>query len=145
MAAAELKGARVAADDWSMALFRRQSQASTAQPHVGREQRRQPRFKPRGVNTLLGEVLDLSTSGARVFLKGVCFVELNEEFDLLLECPGMRFTVPVRVVWIKSVGVRRHNIGLSFIEPSEQVRNAIASLNTGSLLEAPSPQAFIRG
>lgn len=80
----------------------------------------------------LGEVVDLSSSGIRVFRKGWLPFRVDSEFRLRLRWHEDSVEVVGRVVRIKKLGWRKHDIGITFVEPSHEAREAITQLARGA-------------
>ena len=92
------------------------------------ERRQHPRVRPRRTASCLGEVLDLSESGMKVFRKGAQSLAIGDRFDAEVEHPGMTVRLTARVIRIEKLGLRRHAIGLTFVDPTPQQRDQIAAL-----------------
>lgn len=94
----------------------------------GRERRRSPRFRPQDVDSLLGEVLDLSTTGLRVGHQGPLMLEVGEEFDILLLHHDRDVLLPVRVVRIEAAGKRSHELGLEITRQTPDLQQRILTM-----------------
>ncbi|MFW6059885.1 MAG: PilZ domain-containing protein [Phycisphaeraceae bacterium] len=114
-------------------------------PGTPSDRRRYPRFKPKNVHSLLGEVVDLSVDGMRVLHRGRSAVEAGETFDMLLQHGEEDMAVSVRVVRVERMGDGREAIALEITDPSPQVQQQILAMQPGpASARDPAPQAFLR-
>ncbi|MEM1109285.1 MAG: PilZ domain-containing protein [Planctomycetota bacterium] len=97
-------------------------------PGKPRPNRRHPRQRLRGLSTPFGEVLDLSESGACLFRKGDCPVEVGQAVTLAIADGGIELQLQARVVRTQPLGLRRLEVGVEFIELTDQNRLQIAQL-----------------
>ncbi|MFP4145561.1 MAG: PilZ domain-containing protein [Phycisphaeraceae bacterium] len=108
----------------------------------GAERRKHRRFQPRaGVESLLGEVIDLSASGMRVFHKGSAAVTAGDDFDILLLHESLELMLPVRVVWVRHLSARRQMIGLEITKVTPEIERVIGEF-APQPSECVGPQAF---
>lgn len=94
-------------------------QAKQDAADLAANRRRFGRFNARGVKCNLGEVVDLSATGARVRTRKTLTGEQS------LELPGSKNPVTLRatIVWAKKAGLLTYEYGLHFIDPTpDQVR-----------------------
>ncbi len=87
-----------------------------------RDRRREPRQMTVDLATPFGEVLDLSPDGALLFRKGLVQVSIGDELSLHIEENGIELDVRCRVVRVHEVGMRRHEVGVEFIDTREAER-----------------------
>ena len=73
-----------------------------------------------------GPIIDLSLSGARIAHRGFRKFEEGETIELTLAGYGAHIVVPVRVARINRVGFMHFELGVEFISPDEQTRQAVA-------------------
>ena len=76
----------------------------------------------------LGDVVDLSRSGMRISAKGKPPIRLRQTAMATLKFNGRQVKVQVQARWIKRRGLRRHHIGLMFLNVSDSVANVIESV-----------------
>lgn len=91
-------------------------------------QRRHGRVKCHDICCTLGEVLDLSASGLRVRATGKLPVRKGDAFSMTIETLDGPMLAPVRIAWIRRVGFRRHEIGVTFVETGEALARALGTL-----------------
>jgi len=104
--------------------------------------RRHHRHRLRGVPTPFGQVLDLSESGACLFRKGDCSVEVGQQVNLDITDGGIELKLKVLVVRTQSLGVRRLEVGVEFLNVSDEDRQLIAELIARSSTDL-SPRAWL--
>lgn len=90
--------------------------------------RRADRYQPENVQCPLGEVKDLSRVGLRIACKGKPPLRSAQVGKIRLRGPDGSIEVQSRVVWIKRVGLRRHEVGLEFVNVKPGVSDALAAL-----------------
>ncbi|MDX2149055.1 MAG: PilZ domain-containing protein [Planctomycetota bacterium] len=78
------------------------------------------------VRCSLGRVLNLSASGMRVSLRGNLTPE--ERASCEIDGPDGRFSVSVRVKWVKRSGLFTREAGLQFLDLSPRARESLASI-----------------
>lgn len=81
-----------------------------------------------GLRTALGEVVDVSASGMRVRRQGRGGVTAGDTYSFVLENEGVACRVTCRVARVRRVGLFRHEIGLEFVELTEEVARRVAQL-----------------
>mgnify|MGYP001600310482 CR=1 FL=1 len=76
----------------------------------------------------LGSVLDLSSTGMKLMCKCKPPIGVGEPFSMVLI--GLDGPVPVtcRAVWIRKSGWRAYQTGVTFIDMTPELREAIATL-----------------
>jgi hypothetical protein len=74
-------------------------------------------------------VVDMSASGLRAYRKGGCGVQAGDFLGLTLTWFEVSLPAKVRVAWVRSVGFRKHLLGLEFVDESATSRAAISRLN----------------
>lgn len=104
--------------------------------------RRHHRQRLRGVTTPFGQVLDLSESGACIFRKGACPVEEGQVVDLEMVDGGIELDLRARVVRTQSLGLRRMEVGVEFLDPTDDERRLIAQLIAQASTDL-SPRAWL--
>ncbi len=100
-----------------------------------RDRRRRPRQKMMGLPTPYGTVADLSETGACLFRKGDCRLKLGQLTTLQIREAGIDLDLAARVVRMQPMGLRRQEIGLEFVDPSERQR-----VKLRRLMEAATPE-----
>ncbi|MEM8834939.1 MAG: PilZ domain-containing protein [Planctomycetota bacterium] len=83
----------------------------------------------------LGRVLDVSSDGMRVFARGIQVREEGETFDLTVHAPLGHFAVPARIAWTRSLGPRRIEYGIEFVDLPSEARAQLNLLARGSCLD----------
>jgi hypothetical protein len=104
------------------------------------QRRAAERYRPTGVTCDLGEIVDLSASGARLRLDAGRDSDAGEMLTMMLR-PGdgsgsVRITG--HVVWSRRSGLRRREVGVSFVRLRPSTAARLETLaRTGSLADAP--------
>ncbi|MDX2118144.1 MAG: PilZ domain-containing protein [Planctomycetota bacterium] len=78
-----------------------------------------------GVTCSLGEVLDLSASGMRVRTPGKPELPCHHQADITLTCVDGEVVVRVESIWERRTGWSKHEIGVRFLELTDQQRSMI--------------------
>lgn len=104
--------------------------------------RRHTRQRLRGVATPFGQVLDLSESGACVFRKGDCPVEVGQVITLQIADGGIELQIQARVARTQSLGLRRLEVGVEFVDLTDHDRQLIAQLISQTSSDL-SPRAWL--
>lgn len=68
------------------------------------------------------EVLDLSASGMRLRFRRKVNVEEGAIINVTLISPAAAIRTVARVVWSRRAGFRRHEVGMTFIDPGDGLR-----------------------
>jgi hypothetical protein len=68
------------------------------------------------------EVLDLSASGMRLRFRRKVDVEDGAIVNITLISPAAAIRTVARVVWNRRMGFRRHEVGMTFIDPGDGLR-----------------------
>lgn len=97
----------------------------TVAAHTADNKRRHGRIACELLTCTIGEVQDLSASGLRVRHRGRVHVKIGDTVDLSLRILDDRIPLRAKIVWLKRVRFFSHEIGLEFVDLSEQARNAI--------------------
>ena len=90
----------------------------------GKQRRRHGRLEQEAVTCDLGTVLDLSASGMRIGSRRVPkgdFVVCIRGYDIAVVVTG-------RLAWQKKVGLFRHELGVEFIDLTEEMSRQLNSL-----------------
>ncbi len=98
------------------------------------------RYRPAGLRCDLGDVVDLSASGARLSLDARHACDIGSLLTLTLTPADGSGTVRVtgHAVWSKRTGVRRKEVGVSFVRLRPSTAARLETLaRTGSLAGAP--------
>ncbi len=88
--------------------------------------RRAARLEQEMMTSNLGTVLDLSGTGVRLLCRRP--PEIGSEAALTLRCLGQEATLRAVVVWCQKVGFLRHEMGLHFIDPTDEQRRQLTAL-----------------
>lgn len=95
---------------------------------AGAQQRRCGRVICQETMCSLGQILDLSATGARVQCSGKPGVEPGMNIAVQVQTLDGPVDVGARVVWVRKAGWRKHLIGLQFVQVSDGARAALARL-----------------
>lgn len=76
----------------------------------------------------LGDVKDISVSGARIQCRGACRVQVGQRLPIVIQSGEANAHLWARVVWIRREGFRRHGVALAFDQPSDQIRSDLCQL-----------------
>jgi len=97
----------------------------------GQDPRRDsPRHPTEALSCLLGDVIDVSSTGVRVLCKGKPPFSVGALTTIKLAFQGGKLQVSVQERWRKRRGFRNYEIGLKFVRNSPNVMAAIDSLVT---------------
>lgn len=97
--------------------------------HPASDRRRHGRLRCEGVQTPSGKVLDVSAGGLRIESKWPIRLEAGTAYVLRFRSELTPvFEAPVRVVWVKRFGFRRHGAGFAFLANSGRARRALTSI-----------------
>ena len=107
------------------------------------DRRRHERVSLLGTATMLGDVLDLSESGARLFCKGTVGCELDQEMGLEIAQATTSLKVDVRVVRIAELGFKRYEVGLEFVSLNDEQLATIRALQQPGISEQVCPRAYL--
>jgi hypothetical protein len=94
----------------------------------GANARRAGRVRIEDVSCSLGEVLDLSATGLRLRCTRRPEIHAGDALELELDGIDTKIRVKARIAWVRRTGLRRHEIGLEFIDPAPGTRAALAAL-----------------
>ncbi len=81
---------------------------------------------------LLGDVVDLSASGVRVFRRGRLKWRIGDEFKMMLKWREDRIEVSARILRVQKLGFRRYDLGIEFVDLALDAQTAIAELSRGA-------------
>lgn len=90
--------------------------------------RRNDRLRCHRLDCELGEVVDMSSSGMRVRMRGRRGLSEEDRFNVRIDASCGQLTVPARVVWLRRVGILSFEAGLEFHELSPEMRAAVNSV-----------------
>jgi hypothetical protein len=101
-------------------------------PRLHRGNRRKSgRLRVAEVQCSLGEVMDLAATGMRVRGRGRPGVRTGQVCSMTLATPLGLLSARAEVVWVRREGFWHHELGLTFVEMSEDVRAGLASVAAG--------------
>ncbi len=87
------------------------------------------RMRCNNVETTLGPVLDFSATGIRILSKREVKHEVEgEPIEIGLLSAFEMVRVKVMVRWSRKLGWRRHEVGLEFVEVSDEVRTVLSEI-----------------
>ena len=95
-------------------------------PAAGVNARRHGRVKCEGLNSSIGEILDMSASGTRVALRRKLDLTPGDVVELTLEMLDVCVRLNARVVWKRRISARRSEVGLEFLGLTDDVREVLA-------------------
>lgn len=116
---------------------------ANAQPPGTGERRRSERTPASGLHTLLGEVLDISETGALIHHRGGVVLKVGDCLSVLIRHGSHSTSVRLRVARVERAGFRRHNYGVQFIELDDEQRVALGLLADAAHDAYVGPQAFV--
>lgn len=90
--------------------------------------RQHGRVRCMAIRTSLGEVLDLSASGARLRRRRKLRSEPGSMVNLEIQGLDGSIRVLARVVWVRKMGLFRYEVGVIFEDISQQVRRALTAI-----------------
>jgi hypothetical protein len=108
--------------------------------------RRAGRVRCEGITTSWGEILNASASGLRIKAKGKTIPEPGVSALLTIQGPEGPFKVAAKIVWAKQKNWGTREIGVQFIEVSEQGRWHLVRLaeaaSRSTMLDALTSHGF---
>ncbi len=104
--------------------------------------RRHHRQRLRGVATPFGQVLDLSESGACLFRKGDCTIDIGQTVTLEIVDGNLELQLRAQIVRTQSLGLRRMEVGVEFLDLTDDDRTLIAQLIAQASSDL-SPRAWL--
>lgn len=90
--------------------------------------RRMGRVRLRMTTCNLGEVLNVSATGARVMCKGFRGPKAGDRVWLRIDGLSGPIDLEARVVWNRRNGLLRHDVGIEFQDPSPAAKKALGAL-----------------
>jgi c-di-GMP-binding flagellar brake protein YcgR len=96
--------------------------------YKGQNARRNPRIRCISTNCSLGEVLDISASGARLRWRGKMRLEAGEAIELEIDGIDSTFSVAGTIKWVASVGWRRSEMGVEFVKLAPEKREELVKI-----------------
>ncbi len=84
----------------------------------------------------LGEVLDLSAAGMRVFASRKPKLKPDRSYRLRVQSDVGECEVVAKLVWSHRLGFRKHLLGLRFVEMQEETRRQLNDLARSAPREA---------
>ncbi|CAG1001113.1 Chaperone protein DnaJ [Phycisphaerales bacterium] len=93
-----------------------------------RRPRSAERYQATGLSCLLGDVLDLSTSGVRIRCHQSPAVTKGDTVSLAIKSESQSVRVSARVVWVRRAGLRGALVGLQFVNVRPGIAAALEQL-----------------
>ncbi len=81
---------------------------------------------------LLGDVVDLSASGVRVFRRGRLKWRIGDAVKMTLKWREDEVEVTARILRVQKLGFRRYDLGIEFVDLALDAQSAIAELSRGA-------------
>lgn len=100
-----------------------------SRPQSTKDDRRHGRLACELLTSTLGEVLDISASGMRVRQSGRVHVVKGDEICITIQFGSSKIPVKVRVAWTRRSGFWSHQIGVEFIDLTDESRKVITQLS----------------
>ena len=94
----------------------------------GPDASRHGRLRTEKLRTVLGEVADLSASGLRLCCKGKCRVNADQQLELKLQALEEQVVVTGRVVWTSKTGFRRYELGVEFVDLTDEQKRQLLTI-----------------
>jgi hypothetical protein len=107
------------------------------------ERRQSERTPAKGMHSLLGEVLDISESGALIHHRGGVALKNGDCLTVLIRHGSYSVVVRMRIARTERTGFRRHNYGVQFLELDEEQRIALGLLADAAHDAYVGPQAYV--
>ena len=107
------------------------------------DRRRQSRHDGTAFTCCLGEVIDASPTGIRVFHKGASPCKQGQTLKAQLCHAGAAITLEAQVIWVEKAGIRRQIIGLEFVEMAQAQADELARLFSDAHDEFVGPRLWI--
>jgi len=95
---------------------------------VNDPRRRSERHPAEGMRCQIGDVVDLSGSGMRILCKGKPPLAVGQCIDLKLRFADGAVALHGQAMWMRRAGLRRHEIGVRFLNLRPPVVKALESL-----------------
>jgi hypothetical protein len=99
-----------------------------AAPAKRRGKRREDRFATDLLTTALGEIVDISGTGARVRCNGRVPVVAGQTLSVAIRSDQWAITVKCRVVRVRRLGLRSADVGLAFVDARPGLKRMIQDL-----------------
>ncbi len=104
------------------------------QPILCRARRDSTRFRVRDLfasnHKVVGEIVDLSATGMRVFARGKCQVEKDQQLGFTLQWGQVSVPVRASVAWVRLIAAKEHLVGIHFETLNASETAAIEKLMT---------------
>ncbi len=97
-------------------------------PKPEKNARRHGRVRCQHLMCSLGRIVDLSASGLSARTRAKPLYKNGQPIVVTVEGFEGPFDLPARVVWVRKVGFRNHEVGITFLAVSEQARAALIAL-----------------
>ncbi|GJQ29973.1 MAG: hypothetical protein HBSAPP03_18570 [Phycisphaerae bacterium] len=94
------------------------------------------RYQTVGLRCPLGDIVDLSSTGARVRFAASPDVEKGESFTLLVQSESQSVRVAARVAWMKRTGIRGGLMGVQFVNVRPGIAAALTQLGKYGFITA---------
>lgn len=92
------------------------------------DHRRHGRLRCNSLTCTLGQILDMSGSGMRVYTKKKPSNTVNDITMITINTMPKSLDVKIRIVWIHHVGFRKYELGLEYEDLTQGTRSAICAI-----------------
>jgi hypothetical protein len=121
------------------------AEPAAAKAQAAANARRHGRVRCEGLDSSLGEILDMSASGTRVALNRRASFKAGELVELTVETLDVCIRMSARVVWTRRISARRSEAGFEFLNLTGEVRQVLAMVGraaaTNETLRPPEERA----
>lgn len=99
-----------------------------ARPPSAKDARKHGRLACELLHCTLGEVLDISASGMRVKHRGRFSTAKGETITTTIQVGATKIPAKVKIAWVRRAGFWSHQIGLEFVEMTDESRKVITQI-----------------
>lgn len=92
------------------------------------EVRRIARMRCKMLTCEWGQVVDLSAQGMRIRHRGSAKLRPGEHIEITLSLMSTIVNVHAKIIWMRKTGFRKREIGMQFIDLSEDVISALTEI-----------------
>ncbi len=121
--------------------------APSVTPATDANARRHGRVRLHLIESSLGTIVDLSASGMKILARSKPPVQKGATVPLRIEGVNGPFVVMSKIVWVRRVGIFKHEVGVTFEDVNGQVRKSlseIAATSSRGEVMRPEEEHFLR-